>query len=119
MDGRATTEAPIRVLLVERDGRSAARTVETLAAAGLEVRHAPVVEAVDSIVDRWTPSVAVVAEDVLGGATGWKLSRLQLPVLLVGGSDEGGAEDWGPRVIRLRSQATPEAILEALRHLGD
>jgi signal transduction histidine kinase len=118
VDGRATAEAPIRVLLVEGNGRSAARTIETLAAAGLEVRHAPVFEAVDGIVDRWTPSVAVVAEDVLGGATGWMLSRLQLPVLLVGGSVGGGGEDWGPRVIRLGSEATPGAILEALRDLS-
>ena len=42
IEGR--TQAPsadTRVLLVEADGRAAARLVEALAGAGLELRHAP------------------------------------------------------------------------------
>ena len=110
--------AAIRVLLVERDGRAAARKVEALAEAGLEVRHAPSFEVVANLTEGWVPTVVVVAEDAVSTAEG-ELERLQLPVLLLGDAEDVAPQRLGPRVVRLRSAATPEAILDALRDLGE
>jgi PAS domain S-box-containing protein len=105
LEGRtAGAGAAIRALLVERDGRAAARKVEALAAAGLT--------------QGWVPTVMLVAEDVVS-ATGGELERLQLPVLLLGDAEDDGLKDLGPRVVRLRGEATPDAILDALRDLGE
>jgi hypothetical protein len=60
----------------------------------------------------------LVAEDVVS-ATGGELERLQLPVLLLGDAEDIGPDRLGPRVVRLRAEATPEAILDALRDLGE
>jgi hypothetical protein len=105
-------------LLVERDGRAAARKVEALAGAGLEVRHAPSFEVVANLTEGWVPTVVVVAEDAVSTAEG-ELERLQLPVLLLGDAEDVAPQRLGPRVVRLRSAATPEAILDALRDLGE
>jgi hypothetical protein len=62
--------------------------------------------------------VVVVAEDVFSTERG-ELERLQLPVLLLGEREGATQQHLGPRVVRLRSAATPEAILDALRDLGE
>ena len=110
--------AAIRVLLVERDGRAAARKVEALAEAGLEVRHAPSFSNIADLTQVWLPTVMLVAEDALS-TKGGELDRLQLPVLLLSDAEDDGLKRLGPRVVRLRGAATPDAILEALRDLGE
>ncbi len=118
LEGRATSpETAVRVLLVQRDGRMAARTIETLAGAGLEVRHASSTADLEPLIEEWRPTVLVAAEDA-ASVGGTEFNRLQVPVLLVGGAGEDDAESLGPRVVRLRADATPEAILDALRDLG-
>ncbi len=109
--------ASVRVLLVEGDGRAAARTVEALAEAGLEVRHAPSFTAVAGLTEDWSPTVVVVAADAAPGAAG-ELERLKLPVLLLGQVEDLGMERLGPRAARL-TEGTPDAILDALRDLGE
>jgi hypothetical protein len=119
LEGRvAGAGVAIRVLLVERDGRAAAGKVEALAAAGLEVRHAPSFEKIVDLTREWWPTVLLVAADAVP-TTGGELERLQLPVLLLGEVEDAGPERFGPRVVRLRAEATPEAILDALRNLGE
>ncbi len=108
----------IRVLLVERDGRSAARKIEALAEAGLEIRHLPSFSNVADLTRGWLPTVLLVAGDAVS-STGSELDRLQLPVLLLVDGEDIGPERLGPRVVRLRAEATPEAILDALRDLGE
>jgi PAS domain S-box-containing protein len=51
-----------RVLLVEQDGRQAARLIEELAAAGLDVRHARSPAAAEEITAGWPPDVVVTGE---------------------------------------------------------
>jgi hypothetical protein len=104
-----------RVLLVEKDGRAAARTIEILAGGGFEVRHASSITAVDDLEGGWTPTVVVVAEDA---AAGEGLSRLKYPVLLLGEGADLDTAQLGPRVVRL-TEADPDAILDALRDLGE
>lgn len=119
LDGRAAgAGVAIRVLLVERDGRAAARKVEALAAAGLEVRHAPSFEKIDDLIQGWLPAVVLVAGDAMP-TTGGELERLQLPILVLGDKEGLGPERFGSRVVRLRGEATPDAILDALRDLGE
>ena len=119
LDGRvAGAGDAARVLLVENDGRAAARKVEALAGGGLEVRHAPSFSEVDNLTRGWVPTVVVVGEDVFSTERG-ELERLQLPVLLLGDAEDVPPQRLGPRIVRLRSAATPEAILDALRDLGE
>ena len=119
LEGRASgASAAIRVLLVERDGRAAARKVEVLAEAGLEVRHTPSFSNIADLTRGWLPTVMLVAGDAVA-TKGGELERLQLPVLLLGDAEDVGPERFGPRVVRLRAEATPEAILDALRDLGE
>ncbi len=119
LEGRASgAGAPIRVLLVEKNGRAAARKVEAMAGAGLEVRHVPSFAVIADLTRGWLPTVMVVAEDAVS-TTGGELERLQLPVLLLGDTEDVDPQRLGPRVIRLRGGATPDAILDALRDLGE
>ena len=119
LEGRTSSVASaIRVLLVEKDGRAAARKVEALAEAGLEVRHVPSFSDIADLIRGWLPTVMLVAEDAVS-TKGGELDRLQLPVLLLGDAEDDGLERLGPRVVRLRGTATPEAILDALRDLGE
>ncbi len=110
--------ATIRVLLVERDGRAAARKVEALAEAGLDVRHAPSFSDIANLTQVWLPTVMVVAADAVS-TQGVELERLQLPVLLLGDAEDLDSQRLGARVVRLRGEATPDAILHALRDLGE
>jgi hypothetical protein len=89
--------AEARVLLLQPDGRRATRTVEVLAGAGLEVRHASTREIASSLLERWSPMV-VVAEGA-PDTDAWLVS-LEVPVVVVERPGE------------------PELILDALRDLG-
>jgi signal transduction histidine kinase len=110
--------ADARVLLVEADGRSASRMVENLAGAGFEVRHAPSFEIAADLLERWTPKVVVVSGAWGSDAAVDRFRGLQLPVLLLGESESGGDGGWGARAARLRSDESPEAVIETLRDLG-
>ena len=80
LEGHTSSAASAtRVLLVEKDGRAAARKVEALAEAGLEVRHAPSFSNIADLTQGWLPTVMLVAEDALS-TKGGELDRLQLPV---------------------------------------
>ncbi len=119
VDGRGpVSAADARVLLVEADGRSAARLVEDLAGAGFEVRHAPSFEIAADVLGQWMPKVVVVSGAPGSDAAANRLRRLKLPVLLLGEAKSDGDGGWGPQAVRLRSPVAPEAVIEALRDLG-
>ena len=115
---RAAAAAVPRVLLVESDGRSATRIVEALAAAGLEVRHAPTIDVADEIVGSWPAQVVVISGRSGPEGAGARLRELRLPVVVFTDADGDAVGTWGPRVVRLQSSIGPEAILAALRDLG-
>jgi PAS domain S-box-containing protein len=117
-EGRAASfGGEARILLVEEDGRAAARTVEALAEGGLEIRHAPSFADAQLMSEDWNPTIVVVAEDAIPTSLG-AIKGLQVPVLLLGEADGFDVESVGPRVVRLRSPVTPEAVLETIRGLG-
>lgn len=58
-----TEERRRRVVLVESEGRLAARLLEALAAAGFDVRHAPDATVAGRLVSTWTPNAVVVRAD--------------------------------------------------------
>jgi len=119
VDGRRTAAASVpRVLLVESDGRAATRIVEALAAAGLDVRHAPTVAAADEIVESWPAQVVVISGRPEPAGAGARLRELRLPVVVLTDADSDTVGTWGPRVVRLQSSLGPDAILAALRDLG-
>jgi PAS domain S-box-containing protein len=111
--GTATNET--RVLLVERDGRAAAEVIERLADLGLEVRHAPAPAAVDEILERWSPTLVVVADGDPDGEMGPLIDDLQVPVVEFTGGEDGAAQR--PGVIRLSPAATADDLVAALRDL--
>jgi PAS domain S-box-containing protein len=119
IEGRAPTPTTgARVLLVEPDGRSAARLVEELAGGGLDVRHAPSADVAVDLATEWAPKVVMVSG--LGGTdtAAERLRRLQLPVLLLGESPPADLAVWGPRAVPLANGDDLEAIAGALRDLG-
>jgi len=119
LEGRTGgTTAAARVLLVEHDGRAASRTIEALAGAGFDVRHLSSLAALADVTTDWAPTVVVLAEDAASTAFR-ELGRVQAPVLLLGDVEGTDLEALGPRVVRLRAEATPEAILDALRNLAE
>jgi hypothetical protein len=119
LDGRSGgTDAVVRVLLVEKNGRSAAGTVEALAGSGLDIRHAPSFETARDLLDEWAPTVVVVAGDV-ASTLGHQIDRFKVPVLLLAEAGGGGDGQLGSRVVRLGAAASPEVILDALRDLGE
>ncbi|MCG6949535.1 MAG: PAS domain-containing protein [Acidobacteria bacterium] len=117
LEGRAESPA-LKVLLIEADGRSAAAKIEVLAGADLEVRHAPSFDQLADLTDGWTPGVAVVAEDVFGGARS-DLGRLHMPVLLLGEAEGVVLDRLGPLVVRLPADASSEVVLETLTDLAE
>jgi len=119
IEGRALTpSADARVLLVEADGRAAARLVETLAGAGLEVRHAPSAEVAADLAADWTPKVVVVSGFRESDAAADRLRRLQLPVLVLGETQASDLAVWGPRAVPLADGDDLEAVAEAIREIG-
>jgi PAS domain S-box-containing protein len=107
-----------RVLLVDDDGREAARLVEAMAAAGLEVRHAPTLAAATELSQRWQPE-AVVAIDRLpdGRAEPW-LDRLGLPAVVLVPSPVEAANVPAATAVVERSAAA-EAVVAALYRVGE
>ena len=119
IEGRApapTTDA--RVLLVEADGRAAARLIEALAGAGLDVRHAPSADVAADLAADWTPKVIVVSGLRGSDAAANSLRRLQLPVLLLGDTGASDPGVWGPRAVPLADGEDLDAVADALRDLG-
>jgi len=119
IEGRApapTTDA--RVLLVEADGRAAARLIEALAGAGLEVRHAPSADVAADLAADWTPKVMVVSGSGALDDAAQRLKRLQLPVLLLGTIGGSDPAIWGPRAVRLADADDLGAVADALKDLG-
>jgi hypothetical protein len=82
------------------------------------VRHAPSFEIAAVLLEQWTPKAVVVSGPWGSDAAAGQFRRLKLPVLLLGQSESGGDGGWGPRVARLRSDESPEAVIETLRDLG-
>jgi PAS domain S-box-containing protein len=117
VEGRHASPAPeARLLLVEADGRSAARTVEFFASAGLDVRHAPSLEVATDIAERWLPTAVVLAAVAATDQAQSLLADLQVPAVAFDEAD--GVKEWGPQVVRLGACRDPRAILDALRDLG-
>lgn len=86
----AVAPRTVRVLLIEPEGRAADRVMRELAAAGYDVRHAPVIDVARRLVAAWQPQVVVVAaEDLLPAAREW-LDGLGRPLVRLGG--DAGAE---------------------------
>ncbi|MFV2073289.1 MAG: ATP-binding protein [Thermoanaerobaculales bacterium] len=113
----AAPAAEARVLLVESDGRAAARTVEVLAGAGLEVRHAPTGEMAARLLERWAPTVVVLADRQAASEDSRRLRELRVPVVVLA-QGEGDPAASGRTSVRVESTADPEAVLDALRDLG-
>lgn len=105
-----------RLLLVEPDGRAAARTVEALAEAGAEVRHAPSFGAADALAVDWKPQAVLVAPGAV--ADGPPPALRNLPTILLGDAAATDAGTWGPRVLNLPPDAEVGTILEALQTIG-
>ena len=110
--------ADARVLLVEPDGRAAARLIEALAGVGVEVRHAPSADVAADLVEDWRPKVVIVSGLSGSDTAANRFSRLQTPVLLLGETRASNLADWGPRTVPLADGDDLEAVAEALRDLG-
>ena len=109
--------AEARILLVENDGRAAARIVEELASAGLEVRHAPTGEMAARLLKNWTPTVVVLTDRQVAAENPRWLREAQVPVVVLADA-EGKTATLDLRSVRVETTADPEAVLDALRDLG-
>ena len=117
---RSGPASRVKILLVDADGRRAARTIETLAGAGLEVRHASSTVIAADLVARWSPTVVVVEEesgDLPEGSEPW-LAGVELPVVVVGRAEDGHPRTLGPRTVHVQTSGDPEDLIAALRDLG-
>ncbi len=118
LEGRGASESRAGVLLFEPDGRAAAHIIEGLADESLEVRHAPTIAVAGELLDRWAPSVVVVSGDPAEeGLAAW-LRAYHVPVVVISESESTGTDSWGSGVVRIQSESSPAAVLEALRNLG-
>jgi PAS domain S-box-containing protein len=108
-----------RVILLDDDGREAARIVEVFAAAGLDVRHAPTLAAARSISDSWSPAAVVAVADLPDGPIVPWLADTDLPaVVLASSPDHRGAATWPRSVVVLDRSSAPESILATLQRFG-
>ncbi len=106
-----------RVLLVDDDGREAARLVEAMADAGLEVRHAPTLAAGADLAGRWSPHVVVALDHLPDGSSAPWLDRLGLPaVMLVPSPAQAAGVPAGATVVA--RSATAEAVVAVLYRVG-
>ncbi len=108
-----------RVLLVEADGKAAARQIEAFAGAGVDIRHAPSLTVAGELLGEWSPAVVVVSPSVLAEAPAARLAEIQIPVILLADAGAVQPETLGPRVVRLEANSEPAEILEAIRELAD
>jgi PAS domain S-box-containing protein len=107
-----------RVLLVHDDGREAARLVETMAAAGLEVRHATTLGAADGLVREWSPDAVVTLFELRdGGSQAW-LGRLDLPAVVLASQTTSDTWESLPGSVVVERSAAPETVVAALVRLG-
>ena len=79
-----------RVVLVESEGKLAARLLEVLAAAGFEVRHAPDAAVAGRLVSTWTPNAVVVRADD-GTAMEWS-AHLEATTVVIEDPGSAGTE---------------------------
>ena len=79
-----------RVVLVESEGKLAARLLEVLAAAGFEVRHAPDAAVAGRLVSTWTPNAVVVRADD-GTAMEWS-AHLDATTVVIEDPGSAGTE---------------------------
>jgi PAS domain S-box-containing protein len=108
-----------RVILVDDDGREAAWIVEALAAAGLEVRHAPTLAAARSVSEEWLPAAVVGVTELPDGPIAPWLAEVDLPaVILVSSADQRGAVTWPRSAVTLDRSSAPESVLASLQRLG-
>jgi PAS domain S-box-containing protein len=108
-----------RVILVNDDGRETTRILEALAAAGIEVRHAPTLEAARSVSDSWSPSAVVGLSELPDGPIVPWLAETDLPaVILVSSADNRGVKTWPRSAVTLERSSAPESVLAALQRLG-
>jgi len=108
----------VRVILVDDDGKEAARLIEAFAAAGLDVRHATSVGAARQTVSEWSPSAVVsLLELPDAAAAGW-LAELRLPSVLLVGEGAAPPDALPPEAVAIDRGAAAEAILAALQRLG-
>jgi PAS domain S-box-containing protein len=112
-----TEQGPVaRVLLVDADGREAARIIEVLAEAGLEVRHAPSLAAAADLAREWAPAAVVAAAELPDGAAAAWLGLRELPAVVLAASRD--LPGLPPAALVLERRAAPEAVLAALRRVG-
>lgn len=104
-----------RVLLVDDDGREAARLLEELAAAGLEVRHATTLEAARSLLAEWSPTALVAVAELPDGSAEPLVKELDLPAVLLGTGSAGPHP--GARTALLPRPAEAAALCAALARL--
>ncbi len=119
--GDAGLDVAERVLLVDDDGREAARLVEALAAAGIDVRHATSLEAARGLAAAWSPTAVVAVADLPDGSAAPWLGELEVPavVLVVPTSTPGAvAPVLPPRALALERGAAPESVLAGLQRVG-
>jgi ActR/RegA family two-component response regulator len=106
-----------RVLLVNDDGREAARLVEAMAEAGLEVRHAPSLATAEDLSRQWSPEAVVILERLPDGSAAPWIERLGVPaVLLVHSRTEHGSVPAAAAVVE--RSAAAEAVIAALYRVG-
>jgi DNA-binding response OmpR family regulator len=104
-------------LLVNDDGREAARLVEAMAAAGLDVRHAPSLATAEELSKQWSPEAVVILERLPDGCAGPWLDRLGVPaVLLVQARTEHVSVPAAAAVVE--RSAAAEAVVAALYRVG-
>ena len=105
IDGLAGDEEPAssaatarRVIVVEKDGRAVVATLEELAVAGYDVRHAPDAATAGRMASEWPPDAVVVrAGD--GTAVAWS-TGVDAPVLVV---DDGSSVSTAAIVAELEA----------------
>jgi hypothetical protein len=114
-EGAVDSAPGARIVLVESDGREASRIIEALAEAGLEVRHAPTLAAVDDLTDGWVPEAVVTEAAPPDGDAATALESWGLPAVVLGASD---AEPWPRSVEIVQRGASPDVVLAALQRLG-
>jgi PAS domain S-box-containing protein len=107
-----------RVLLVHDDGREAARLVETMADAGLDVRHATSLDAAIEIAEDWSPTAVVTLEELPEGRTAPWHDRLGLPSVVLVSQPPSHRDDALAGTAVVERSAAPEKVVGALYRIG-
>jgi PAS domain S-box-containing protein len=107
-----------RVLLVDDDGREAARLVESMAAAGLEVRHATTLEAATELVRTWSPAAVVVPDALPEGNIEMWAHEIDPPTVILASASSGGRDRTSAGSVVVERTAAPHAVVAALYRIG-